>query len=66
MHYKTDRHINKILISDELVMEMDVGNGWSVTDVWWDHDIPTSQVDCIKVKFEKVEGSSGGYDKDNT
>ena len=55
MHYKTDSHINKIMISDELVMEMDVGNGWSVTDVWWDHDIPTSQVDCIKVKFEKVD-----------
>ena len=55
MHYKTDRHINKILIQDELVMEMDVGNSWSVTDVWWDHDIPTSQVDCIKVKFEKVK-----------
>lgn len=29
MHYKTDHHINKIMISDELVMEMDVGNGWS-------------------------------------
>ncbi len=55
MHYKTDSHINKILIQDELVMEMDVGNGWSVTDVWWDHDIPPAQVDCIKVKFEKVE-----------
>lgn len=57
MHYKTDRHINKIMISDELVMEMEVGNGWSVTDVWWDHDIPTSQVDCIKVKFEKAKGA---------
>ena len=55
MRYKTDSHINKIMIQDELVMEMDVGNGWSVTDVWWDHDNPTSQVDCIKVKFEKVK-----------
>lgn len=58
MHYKTDSHINKIMIQDELVMEMDVGNDWSVTDVWWDHDIPASLVDCIKVKFEKVKEES--------
>ena len=62
MHYKTDSHINKIMIQDELVMEMDVGNGWSVTDVWWDHDIPPVQVDCIKVKFEKVKEAKDGTD----
>ena len=49
MRYKTDSHI------DELLFDMDVGNGWTVTDVWFDHDIPVEKIDCIKVKFERVK-----------
>lgn len=58
MHYKTDTHINKIKISDETVMEMDVGNGWKVTDIWFDHDIPVELIDCIEVKFERTRERS--------
>lgn len=56
MHHKAESHINKILIRDELLFDMDVGNGWTVTDVWFDHDIPVEKIDCIKVKFERVKG----------
>ena len=57
MHHKTESHINKILIRDELIFEMDVGNGWRVTDIWFDSDVPAEKIDCIKVKFERVERS---------
>lgn len=58
MRYKTDAHINKIKISDETVMEMDVGNGWRVTDIWFDSDVPAEKIDCIKVKFERTKERS--------
>ena len=49
------RHINEIKIRDELVMTMDVGNGWRITDIWFDPTIPSEYIDCIKVKFERSE-----------
>lgn len=55
MHYKTDSHINKIMVGEELLFDMDVGNGWRVADVWFDHDVPAELIDCIKVKFERTK-----------
>lgn len=58
MHYKTTtkpRPINEIKIGDDRIMTIDVGCGWAVTDVWFDHDIPVELIDCIKVKFERKE-----------
>ena len=57
MHHKAESHINKILIRDELIFEMDVGNGWRVTDIWFDPDVSPEKIDCLKVKFERVERS---------
>ena len=57
MQHKAESHINKILIRDELIFEMDVGNGWRVTDIWFDSDVPPEKIDCLKVKFERVERS---------
>lgn len=58
MHYKTTtkpRPINEIKIGDDRIMTIDVGCGWAVTDVWFDHDIPVDLIDCVKVKFERKE-----------
>lgn len=54
MHYKTDRPMNEIKINGETVMNIEVGNGWTITDVWFDHNVPTELIDCIKVKFERM------------
>lgn len=51
---KKDNHpINQIKVGDEQVMTIDVGSGWEVTGIWFDHDVPVELVDCIKVKFER-------------
>ena len=55
MRYKTDRPLNKILVGDDKVLEIDVGSGWTITDIWFDHNVPAELIDCIKVKFEKVK-----------
>ena len=54
MHFNTDRPLNEIKINGETVMNMEVGNGWTITDVWFDHDVPIELIDCIKVKFERT------------
>lgn len=55
MHYNTDSPINEITICGKTLFEMDVGNGWSITDVWFDGTIPADKVDIIKIKLEKTE-----------
>lgn len=52
---RSDRPINRICVGDDMLMEMNVGNGWTVTDVQWDHDVPVKKIDCVKVKFEKMK-----------
>lgn len=53
-HINPSNPINEIKICGETVLNMDVDNGWTITDVWFDHDTPVELIDCIKVKFEKV------------
>lgn len=60
MHFKTDKPMNRIVISGETVLDMDVGNGWTITDVWFDHEVPIDLVDCIKVKFERTKTEPKG------
>lgn len=55
MHFETDRPMNAIKISGETVMNMEVGNGWTITDVWFDHNVPAELINCIEVKFERVK-----------
>lgn len=56
MHYETNGSpINEITVCGETIFEFDVGNGWSVTDVWFDDTVSAWQVDCIKIKLEKIE-----------
>lgn len=57
-HINPIKACNEIKIRDERVMAMEVGNGWTITDVWVDPDIPTEKIDCIKVKFERHEERS--------
>ena len=52
---KDNRPINQIKVGDERVMTIDVGSGWEVTDIWFNHDVPVEMIDCIKVKFEKTK-----------
>ena len=54
MTFKTDNPCNEIKINGKTVMTMDVDNGWTITDVWFNHDVPTELIDCIKVKFERT------------
>lgn len=58
MHFSTDKPCNEIKINGETVMNMDVGNGWRVTDIWFDSDVPAEKIDCIKVKFERTKERS--------
>ena len=55
MHYKTDYNVNKVCIGDNTIIEMNVGNGWTITDVWIDHDLPIEVIDCVKVKICKCD-----------
>lgn len=54
MHFSTDKPCNKITVGGKTVLEMDVGNGWTISDVWFNQDVPVELIDCIKVKFERV------------
>lgn len=58
MHFSTDKPLNKITVGGETVLEMDVGNGWTISDVWFNHDVPVELIDCIKVKFERATTES--------
>ena len=55
MHFRTDKPCNEIKINGETVINMEVGNGWTIADVWFDDDEPVELIDCIKVKFERSE-----------
>ena len=57
MHFKTDNPINEIEISSKTVINMDVGNGWTITDVWFDHNLPPELIDCVDVRFERIKTS---------
>ena len=56
MRFITDKPCNEIKINGETVMTMEVGNGWTITEIWFDHDVPVELIDCIKVKFERTQG----------
>ncbi len=55
MRFRTDKPLNEIKINGETVMNMEVGNGWTITDIWFDHDAPAEKLDYIKVKFERTK-----------
>ena len=54
MHYKTDKPLNEIKMDGKTILNIDVGSGWTITDIWFDHDVPVELIDCIKVKFERT------------
>ena len=56
MGFNTDRPLNRIKIQDTTILDIDANSGWTITDIWFDHDIPVEKIDCIKVKFERVKG----------
>lgn len=56
-YFGTDRIVNEIKIYDETVMNMEVGNGWRITDIWFDPNVPPEHINCIKLKFERTERS---------
>lgn len=60
MHYKPDdSNINKVCIGDNKIIEMDAGNGWTITDVWFDHNLPIEAIDCVTVKICKCDTFCG-------
>lgn len=53
MHFNIDKPLNEIKINEDTVLNIDVNSGWTITDVWFDHNVPAELIDCIKVKFER-------------
>ena len=48
-------HINKIKIGNALLMEMDVGNGWTITDALWGEGRCAEEIDKLVVIFERIK-----------
>ena len=48
-------NINKIKIGNDLLMEMEVGNGWTITDALWGQGRCAEEIDKLVVIFERVE-----------
>lgn len=47
--------INKIKIGNDLLMEMDVGNGWTITDALWGQGRCAEEIDKLVVIFERIK-----------
>lgn len=47
--------INKIKIGNDLLMEMEVGNGWTITDTLWGEGRCAEEIDKLVVIFERIK-----------
>ncbi len=47
--------IDKIKIGNDLLMEMEVGNGWTITDALWDQGRCAEEIDKLVVIFERIK-----------
>ena len=56
---------NRILISGEEVLDMDVMNGWTICDIQFDDTRPASEIDELVITFVKV-GSFKDVVKENS
>ena len=48
-------NINKIKIGNDLLMEMEVGNGWTIIDVLWSQCRCAEEIDKLVVIFERIK-----------
>ena len=48
-------NINKIKIGNDLLMEMAVGNGWTITDALWSQGRCAEEIDKLVVIFERIK-----------
>ena len=48
-------NINKIKIGNDLLMEMEVGNGWTITDALWGRGCCAEEIDKLVVIFERIK-----------
>lgn len=48
-------NINKIKIGNDLLMEMEVGNGWTITDALWGQGRCAEEIDKLVVIFERIK-----------
>ena len=48
-------NFNKIRVGNDLLMEMEVGNGWTITDVLWGQGQCAEEINKFVVIFERVK-----------
>lgn len=48
-------NIRKIKIGNDLLMEMKVGNGWTITDALWGEGRYAEEIDKLVVIFERIK-----------
>lgn len=69
MNYKVIRDAarptNRVLISGEEVLNMDVSNGWTICDIQFDDTRPAYEIDELVITFVKV-GSFKDVVKENS
>lgn len=62
---KKKRPVNRILIAGTEILNIDLNQGWKITNIEFDDCCPSNCIDELFVTFEKVRGKYKMYDKQN-
>lgn len=53
---KGERPINQIKIAGTQILNIDLNQGWQITNIKFDNCCPSSYIDELVVMFEKMRG----------
>lgn len=62
---KKKRPINQIKIAGTQILNIDLNQGWEITNIEFNDCCPSSYIDELVVTFEKVKGKYKMYDEQN-